>query len=418
MSILTCHCLRSNRVGTQLCDSGEYSARKSETKLNVVTPTSTCDLCGNIMANIDYDLNSKHYQLLRAICQAYDGTATIYLAKYLPADSYVAVSRTNLDAVHEGFSVLQYEFYLMRLMQNENILALNKTFVTHNELWVVMPLMDLGSARDVLDNAYPDGLPEVIISYILRDTLQGLDYLHRMGYVHRSVNTSHILLSKSGNVKLAGLRTAVSMLIEGKLLRAVHDFPTHAVKLLPWLAPEVLEQNLLGYDTKSDIYSIGITACELANGCVPFCDMVPMKMLLEKINGTTPKLLDSSTLVSDEQGGSVVDSGLGSSNVASGSKQVDQNPFTRLFSPQFHHFIEVCLTQDPANRPSASALLNHAFFKQVKKRTSETLFPFFQNLTSLTEMKSDEDQGALEEHDGTLVEKFQCMDVNEKWVFD
>ena len=39
--------------------------------------------------------------------QAYDGTATIYLAKYLPADSYVAVSRTNLDAVHEGFSVLQ-----------------------------------------------------------------------------------------------------------------------------------------------------------------------------------------------------------------------------------------------------------------------------------------------------------------------
>ncbi|XP_038045515.1 STE20-related kinase adapter protein alpha-like [Patiria miniata] len=370
-----------------------------------------------MMATLDYELDPKQYQLLKAIGQAYDGTATVYLAKYLPSQSFLAVSRTNLDAVHEGFAVLQHEFYLMRLMQHENILAFNQAFITDNELWVVMPLMDLGSAREILDNMFPDGMPEMAIAYIIRDILMALDYIHRMGYVHRSVNASHILLSKTGKVTLAGLRTAVSMVEDGKWLRAVHKFPTQAVKSLPWLAPEVLEQNLLGYDTKSDIYSVGITACELANGCVPFCDMVPMKMLLEKINGTTPKLLDSSTLLSEVgQEGSAVDSGEASGN----RKQSDplQNPFTRLFSPQFHQFIEDCLKQEPADRPSASALLNHPFLKQVKKRTSEALVPFIQSLTSLTEMQQEAEQGAQETQDGDLVEKFQCMDMGESWVFD
>ncbi|XP_022099847.1 STE20-related kinase adapter protein alpha-like [Acanthaster planci] len=371
------------------------------------------------MAKADYELDPKQYQLLKAVGQAYDGTATVYLAKFLPSQSFVAVSRTNLDAVHEGFSVLQQEFYLMRLMQHENILAFHQAFITDNELWVVMPLMDLGSARDILDHTFPDGMPEMAIAHIIRDILMALDYIHRMGYVHRSLNASHILLSKAGKVALAGLRTAVGMIKDGKWLRAVHDFPKQAVKTLPWLAPEVLEQNLLGYDTKSDIYSIGITACELANGCVPFCDMVPMKMLLEKINGTTPKLLDSSTLLNDvHQDGSAVSGSISNDGEASGRKQSDQNPFTRLFSPQFHQFIEDCLRQEPADRPSASALLNHPFLKQVKKRTSEALAPFLQSLTSLTEMQAEEEQGAVEGQDGDLVEKFKCMDMGESWVFD
>ena len=42
-----------------------------------------------------------------------------------------------------------------------------------------------GSARDVLDNTFPDGMTEIAIANILRDVLLALDYIHRMGYVHR-----------------------------------------------------------------------------------------------------------------------------------------------------------------------------------------------------------------------------------------
>ena len=77
----------------------------------------------------------------------------------------------------------------------------------------------------------------------------------------------------------------------------LYNFPLHGVAgNLSWLAPEMLQQNLLGYNETSDIYSLAVTLCEMANGIVPFSEMPPTLMLLEKLRGAAPKLMDASTM--------------------------------------------------------------------------------------------------------------------------
>lgn len=128
----------------------------------------------------------------------------------------------------------------------------------------------------------------------MRDVLTGLEYLHRKGYVHRSIRASHILLNQTKAV-LTGFRDCTSFLSHGGRVTVLHQLPPQSIRSLNWLAPEVLEQNLIGYTEKSDIYSIGITCCELGNGVEPFADSQPTFMFTEKIRGNVPTLLDRST---------------------------------------------------------------------------------------------------------------------------
>ena len=80
---------------------------------------------------------------------------------------------------------------------------------------------------------------------------------------------------------------------------------------LPWKAPELLEQNCHGFGTKIDIYryclfvfgydprtnsSLGIFACEIVNGSIPFLDKAPTLIMLEKLKGSQPLVMDRTTL--------------------------------------------------------------------------------------------------------------------------
>ncbi|CDW60894.1 Pkinase domain containing protein, partial [Trichuris trichiura] len=114
----------------------------------------------------------------------------------------------------------------------------------------------------------------------------------------RTIRGSHILLSSSGYACLSGFRLAASFVNESQRLRSLHDFDSNFKTSLLWLAPEVLQQFPAGYDLKSDIYSVGITACEMANGFPPFADMTSLQMFMEKLRGVTPRLLDGKTLAS------------------------------------------------------------------------------------------------------------------------
>lgn len=83
-------------------------------------------------------------------------------------------------------------------------------------------------------------------------------------------------------------------------LDCVFDFNTHFQNQIYYLAPEVLAQNLHGYDAKSDIYMLGITICEAINGVIPFAELDPLEMLHRKLNGQVPRPVDATSLRDDE----------------------------------------------------------------------------------------------------------------------
>uniref|UniRef100_A0A671RNW2 STE20-related kinase adapter protein alpha n=1 Tax=Sinocyclocheilus anshuiensis TaxID=1608454 RepID=A0A671RNW2_9TELE len=311
---------------------------------------------------------------------------TVNLARYKPTGEYVAIQRIDLDScTNDMVNYLQGELHVSKLFHHPCILPYKSVFIAENELWVITPFMAYGSARDLISTHFTDGLSEQTIAYILLGVLRALEYIHQMGYVHRSVKASHILISADGQVYLSGLRSIFSLIRHGQRARVVHDFPQYSVKVLPWLSPEVLQQNLQGYDFHSDIYSLGITACELANGHVPFKDMPATQMLLEKLNGTVPCLLDTTTIPPEElsmkPSRSGADSGICEGPGAGGARHTNGepssssggNPYSRTFSSHFHAFVELCLQRDPEKRPSASSLIGHSFFKQIKRRPSEAL---------------------------------------------
>ncbi|ELT89576.1 hypothetical protein CAPTEDRAFT_194253, partial [Capitella teleta] len=192
-----------------------------------------------------------------------------------------------------------------------------------DQLWLVMEFCGAGSITDMVKATKGNSLKEEWIAYICREILRGLAHLHSKKVIHRDIKGQNVLLTDNAEIKL------VDFGVSAQLDKTVGRRNTF-IGTPYWMAPEVIacdENPDATYDNKSDLWSLGITGIEMAEGKPPLCDMHPMRALFLIPRNPPPRLK------------------------------------SKKWSKKLHSFCEACLIKQYQERPSTEQLLKHPFIK-------------------------------------------------------
>ncbi|XP_073837586.1 serine/threonine-protein kinase msn isoform X11 [Musca autumnalis] len=193
-----------------------------------------------------------------------------------------------------------------------------------DQLWLVMEYCGAGSVTDLVKSTKGQSLKEEWIAYICREILRGLAYLHSNKVIHRDIKGQNVLLTDNAEVKL------VDFGVSAQLDRTIGRRNTF-IGTPYWMAPEVIacdENPEATYDNRSDLWSLGITALEMAESQPPLCDLHPMRALFLIPRNSPPRLKSN-----------------------------------RKWTKKFQSFIDTVLVKDYHQRPYTEQLLKHAFIK-------------------------------------------------------
>jgi serine/threonine protein kinase len=269
--------------------------------------------------------NSDELEILNLIGEGSFGA--VYKSQHKPTGAIVAVKViTNASSSKSEEEKIKGEIDILSRCDSPYIVGYFECYIRPptnkpGEMWIVMEFCEGGSMTDLLEASAGFSLPEDCIRAVCASIVLGLEYLHGIANVcHRDIKCGNVLLTLDGNVKLADFGVSAELSNTLNKRKTVVGSPY-------WMAPEVIRES--HYDGRADVWSLGITAIEMAEGAPPHANLHPLRAIFVIPTKPAPTLADPDN-----------------------------------WSPEMLDFVRACCQKDASQRSDSAQLASHPFVRQ------------------------------------------------------
>ncbi|KTW29767.1 hypothetical protein T552_00974 [Pneumocystis carinii B80] len=300
-------------------------------------------------------MDSKEGFVYERIGQVGEGTyGKVYKARNRITNELVALKKIRMEYEKNGFPITAMrEIKLLQSLKHPNVVCLLEMMVEKSTVYMVFEYMD-HDLSGVLSNPNFRFEPSHA-KHLCKQMLDGLEYLHHRGVLHRDIKGSNILLDNFGQLKLADF--GLARYYHKK--RDTADYTNRVITL--WFRPPELLLGATAYGPAVDIWSAGCIMIELftRKPLFPGHDEIHQLELIYDMMGTPT-----------HENWPSVDQLPWFELLKPSEKKIGKfyDRYSSILSPAALSLLSNILALDPSKRPTATDALKHTFFTQEEPK--------------------------------------------------